>query len=158
MPELTISPQSVTMNSASGANIRFLALSIQWAMQERRRSFSCSTVLCEREIYETNMHYILWILLFMWDNVVDRQIKSYLHWSIGELDRKLFLHEDRVNPTSSDDEDGIFQNQRNFPTVNLTSFDIHDGIFRNQRNFPTIFWSHAKEFSDNFFFRQLSDN
>ncbi len=54
-------------------------------------------------------------------------------------DGKLFLREDRVNPTSSDNEDGIFQNQRNFPTVNLTSFDDYDGIFRNLRNFPTIF-------------------
>jgi hypothetical protein len=44
-------------------------------------------------------------------------------------DGKLFRHEDRVNPTSSDDE---------------------DGIFRNHRNFLTVFCSPAKEFSDNF--------
>ncbi len=44
-------------------------------------------------------------------------------------DGKLFRHEDRVNLTSSDDE---------------------DGIFRNHRNFPTVFCSPAKEFSDNF--------
>jgi hypothetical protein len=44
-------------------------------------------------------------------------------------DGKLFLQEDQVNPTISDDE---------------------GGIFLNQRNFPTIFWSQAKEFSDNF--------
>ncbi len=49
-------------------------------------------------------------------------------------DGKLFRHKDRVNPTSSDDE---------------------DGIFRNHRNFPMVFCSPAKEFSDNF--RQLSD-
>jgi hypothetical protein len=42
---------------------------------------------------------------------------------------KLFRHEDRINPTSSDDE---------------------DRIFRNHRNFPTVFCSPAKEFSDNF--------
>ncbi len=42
-------------------------------------------------------------------------------------------------------------------TENSASFDNYDGIFRNQRNFTTIFWSHAKEFSDNFpsAFRQL---
>jgi hypothetical protein len=45
-------------------------------------------------------------------------------------DGKLFLHEDQVNTTISDDEDGIFRNQRNFPTVNLTSFDSYDRIFR----------------------------
>jgi hypothetical protein len=44
-------------------------------------------------------------------------------------DGKLFRHEDRVNPTSSDDK---------------------DGIFRNHRNFPAVFCSPAKEFSDNF--------
>jgi hypothetical protein len=44
-------------------------------------------------------------------------------------DGKLFRHEDRVNPTSSDDE---------------------DGIFLNHRNFPMVFCSPAKEFSDNF--------
>ncbi len=44
-------------------------------------------------------------------------------------DRKLFHLEDWVNPTSSDDE---------------------DGIFLNQRNFPTVFWSHTKEISGNF--------
>ncbi len=41
-------------------------------------------------------------------------------------DGKLFRHEDRVNPTSSDDEDGIFRNQRNFPIVNLTNSDYSD--------------------------------
>ncbi len=54
-------------------------------------------------------------------------------------DGKLFLHEDRVNTTSSGDEDWIFRNQRNFPTVNLTSFDKYDWIFQYRRNFPTIF-------------------
>jgi hypothetical protein len=54
-------------------------------------------------------------------------------------DGKLFRHEDRVNPTSSDAEDGIVRNQRNFPTVNLPSFDDHDGKFRNRRIFPTVF-------------------
>jgi hypothetical protein len=54
-------------------------------------------------------------------------------------DGKLFLHEDRANPTISDDEDGIFRNHRNFSMVNLTSFDNYNGIFLNQRNFPTIF-------------------
>jgi hypothetical protein len=44
-------------------------------------------------------------------------------------DGKPFRHEDRVNPTSS---------------------DVEDGIFRNQWNFPTVFGSHAREFSDNF--------
>ncbi len=44
-------------------------------------------------------------------------------------DGKLFRHEDRVNPTSSDDE---------------------DGIFRNHRKFPMVFCFPAKEFSDNF--------
>jgi hypothetical protein len=53
-------------------------------------------------------------------------------------DGKLFQHVDQVNPTSSDDDDRIFRNQRNFPTVNLTSFDDSDGIFRNQRSFPTF--------------------
>ena len=53
-------------------------------------------------------------------------------------DGKLFQHVDQVNPTSSVDDDRIFRNQRNFPTVNLTSFDDSDGIFRNQRNFPTF--------------------
>ena len=71
-------------------------------------------------------------------------------------DGKLFLHEDRVNLTSSDDEDRIFRNQRNFPTVNLTSFDNYDGIFRNQRNFPTIFDLTRRSFPT--IFRQLSDN
>ncbi len=70
-------------------------------------------------------------------------------------DGKLFRHEDQVNPTSFVYEDGIFRNQRNFPTVNLTRLDDADGIFRNQRNFPTVFGSHAKEFST--IFRQLSD-
>ncbi len=44
-------------------------------------------------------------------------------------DGKLFQHEDRVNSTSSDEE---------------------DGIFRNHRNFPTVFCSLAKEYPDNF--------
>ncbi len=44
-------------------------------------------------------------------------------------DGKLFRHEDQINPTSSDDE---------------------GGIFRKHRNFPTVFCSHANEFSDNF--------
>jgi hypothetical protein len=44
-------------------------------------------------------------------------------------DGKLFRHEDRVNPTSSDDK---------------------DEIFRNHRNFPTVFFFPAKEFSENF--------
>ncbi len=44
-------------------------------------------------------------------------------------DWKLFQHEDRVYLTSSDDE---------------------DRIFRNHWNFPTVFCSPAKEFSDNF--------
>jgi hypothetical protein len=68
-------------------------------------------------------------------------------------DGKLFQHVDQVNPTSSDDDDGIFRNQLNFPTVNLTilteNFEI-GGIFQRvfvltRRSFPTIF-------------RQLSDN
>ncbi len=44
-------------------------------------------------------------------------------------DGKLYRPEGQVNPTSSDDE---------------------DGIFRNHRNFPTVFCSPAKEFYDNF--------
>ncbi len=28
--------------------------------------------------------------------------------------------------------------------------DDHDGIFRNQRNFPTVFCTHLKKFSDSF--------
>ncbi len=81
-------------------------------------------------------------------------------------DGKLFQHVYQVNPTSSDDDDRIFRNQRNFPTVNLTSFDDSDGIFRNQRNFPTFsvltrrsFPTVFRQFSDNFptIFCQLSD-
>jgi hypothetical protein len=50
-------------------------------------------------------------------------------------DGNLFRHEDRVNPTSSDDEDGIFRNHRNFPTVFLFS---REGVFRQfSVNFPT---------------------
>jgi hypothetical protein len=50
-------------------------------------------------------------------------------------DGKLFRHKDQVKPTSSDDEDGILRNQRNFPAVNLASLDDADGIF--SVNFPT---------------------
>ena len=70
-------------------------------------------------------------------------------------DGKLFQHVDQVNPTSSDDDDRIFRNQRNFPTVNLTSFDDSDGIFRNQRNFPTFSVLTRRSFPT--VFRQFSD-
>jgi hypothetical protein len=49
-------------------------------------------------------------------------------------DGTFFQHSDQVNPTNSYDDDGIFQNQRKFPTVSR---------------------SHAKEFPT--IFRQLSD-
>jgi hypothetical protein len=71
-------------------------------------------------------------------------------------DGKLSQHVDQVNPTSSDEDDAIFRNQRNFPTVNLTNSDDSDGTFRNQRNFPAVFCSMRRNFPT--IFRQLSDS
>ncbi len=71
-------------------------------------------------------------------------------------DGKLFQHVDQFNSTSSDEDDGIFRNQRNFPTVNLTNSDDSDGTFRNRRNFPTVFCSMRRNFPT--IFRQRSDS
>jgi hypothetical protein len=57
-----------------------------------------------------------------------------------------------LHPTSSNDDDGIFRNQRNFLTVNLTSTEDPGGTFRNQRNFLTVSKSCLTIFC------QLSDN
>ncbi len=56
-----------------------------------------------------------------------------------QWDGTLFWHADRVNPTSSDDE---------------------DGIFRSAMELSYSFCSHAKEFSDNFpsAFRRMNQN
>jgi hypothetical protein len=40
-----------------------------------------------------------------------------------------FHHIDKVNPTSSDDDERIFQISGKFPKVNLTSSDDHEETF-----------------------------